>query len=365
MKKLFLALGVVAVAGFSSCEDVNTFKLDKHQGAYILNQESSKSTISYYNYEREQCTNNYYQQNNDGVSIGSGATTMVVNRNNEYPKGVAYVAVPDANSIEIINLDGFKGESGIDFKKPKDILITGLTTAYISDEDMNVTEFDLSNANVIKSFKLDDQAQKLVSSGKYLYAACKGEAGKSKVYVIDMSTSLFVDTVEVAKQNPVDMVVDTDRKVWVYYNDAEQAIVKLNRDFKTDTISYDPTTNVLVDTTYITNEPTTFELGTKQADYANPLCISRDGRTLYYVYGKLCANSVFIDKENDLSKESIVSGTYENEAFNGIDLDTKTNRLMGLTTSKQLVVLKSADDVWTDEAVYPVGENPIMTTFNY
>jgi sugar lactone lactonase YvrE len=228
---------------------------------------------------------------------------------------------------------------------------------------MNVTEFDLSNANVIKSFKLDDQAQKLVSSGKYLYAACKGEAGKSKVYVIDMSTSLFVDTVEVAKQNPVDMVVDTDRKVWVYYNDAEQAIVKLNREFITKVLDEGDDTER--DTTYISNEPVTFELGTKQADYANPLCISRDGRTLYYVYGKLCANSVFIDKENDLSKESIVSGTYENEAFNGIDLDTKTNRLMGLTTSKQLVVLKSADDVWTDEAVYQVGENPIMTTFNY
>lgn len=364
MKKLFLALGVVASIGLSSCNDVNVYKLEAHQGAFVLNQGSSKSTISYYNYEREECTNDYYQLKNNGASIGAGATTMAINRNSDFPRGVAYVTVPNDNSVELINLDGFIDAGNIDdYTKPNDVLVAGDTTIYVSHENNKVSEYDVMNNNPVRTFDLDDQPQKLISSGKYLYAACKGDANGSNVFVVDMSNNILVDTVELSHNNPIDMVVDTDRRVWIYCNSDEQALVRLDREFVTKVLDEGEETER--DTIFITNEATTFVLGEKSVDYAKPLTISPDGRTLYYVYGKLWSNSVYIENEDELKKNAAVTGNYSEEAFNGIDYDSRRNRLMGLTTGKQLVVLRNTDEGWTDDEVYTVGDNPIMTSFNY
>ena len=368
MKKLIGAFSLVAAIALSSCNDVNFYQLEDHQGAYILNGGGANSSISYYNYEREECTNDYYQIKNNGATLGADATMMAVKRSDEYPKGLAYVAVTGDNSIETINLDGFTDAGNIDaFTQPIDISIAGDTSIYVSHSNNQLSEYDVINNRVIKTYALEDQAQKIISSGKYLYAACKGDDNGSKVFVLDMSNKVFVDTVEVSYNNPTGMVVDTDRRVWMYCSGKTQGLVRLNREFKTDTIFYDPSTDELIDTTYITNEPSEFALGDNLGDKPNPLTISTNGRTLYYVYGSLCSNSVYVEDGNDVSKTSIMDGDseYASEAFNGVNFDSRRNRIMALTMGGKLVVLKSNDDVWTDEEVYQVGVNPIMTTFNF
>ncbi|TRX71351.1 YncE family protein [Carboxylicivirga sp. M1479] len=368
MKKLFVAIGVAAALGLTSCNDVTIYNLEDHQGAYILNKGTTNSTISYYNYEREQCTNDYYQANNSGASIGSGATSIATRKTSVYQKGIAYVTSPTDGNIEMINLDGFKSIGNIDsFTNPTDVSPAEETVIYVAHDDAMVSAYDIVNNTIVESYEVADKPQKMVSSGKYLYVACKGDETGAKVIVIDMSNKVKADTIDLAYDNPIDMAVDIDRKVWVYCDGVDQALVKLDREFKTDTISFDEETLELVDTTYITNEPINLLLGASKGSSDNPLTMSRDGRIVFYVYGHLCSNTIYASPEEGLSTDIIITGDYSSEAFNGIDYDGRTGRLMALTNDGQLVILRWASDVskWNKEEEYKVGEMPVMTGFNF
>ncbi|WP_439185463.1 hypothetical protein [Carboxylicivirga taeanensis] len=194
--------------------------------------------------------------------------------------------------------------------------------------------------------------------------ACQGDAtAGAQVFVIDMSNHQKADTVNLSFSNPIDMVVDIDRKVWVYCDGAQQALVKLDREFVTETLDKDLPTER--DTTYLTNEPVDFVLGDKLASSPNPLTVSRDGRVLYYVYGKLCSNTVYIEPGSELSKSAAVIGDYDNTPFAGVDFDGRTNRVMALSKAGKLVVLGRTEDGLSTEEEYEAGSNPIMTVFNF
>ncbi|MCG8581049.1 MAG: hypothetical protein MI866_14105 [Bacteroidales bacterium] len=364
MKRFLFVAGVAATIGFSACNDVDVSVLEDHQGAYILNKGTANSSISYYNYEDEQCINNYYQDKNGGT-IGAGAKSMAVRKSTDFPKGIAFVTLPGANSIEMINMEGFLNAGEIDaFTNPTDVSPSGETVIYIS-HDGGVSSYDIKNNTVGKTFEVADKPQKLISSGKYLYAACAGDGTGAKVFVIDMSNDIKVDTVDLAYDNPIDMVIDIDRKVWVFCDGENQALVKLDREFVTETLDKDEKTER--DTTYITNLPVNYPLGAKVANSANPLTISRDGRILYFVYDRLYSSSVYVEEGEDMTPDTptLVIGDYSNEAFNGIDWDGRMGRIMALTSDGKLVVLKSVDEGWNDEEIYNVGEDPIMTVFNF
>ncbi|MCU4158043.1 hypothetical protein J1N10_18860 [Carboxylicivirga sp. A043] len=365
MKKFLLVAGVAATIGFTACNDVDVSTLEDHQGAYILNKGTSNSSISYYNYEDEKCINNYYQEKNGGT-IGAGATQIAARKTTDFPKGLAYVALPSENNIEMINLEGFIDAGNIDdFTNPTDVLPSGETVIYVS-HNSGVSSYDIKKGEVVKTFELEDKPQKLISSGKYLYAACAGDGTGAKVFVFDMSNNNEVDEIALVYDNPIDMVVDIDGNVWVYCSGDTQGLIKVKRTLKNE----EP---------YIEHEAIEFVLGDNKGDKANPLTVSRDGRILYYVYGHLCSNSVYIEEKDvdtdgngeidivkgDLSQEPIISGDYQTEAFNGIDYDGHRNRIVALTTGGELVVLKNTDDVWSSDEVHNVGENPLMTVFNY
>ncbi len=358
MKKLFIALGLASTIGFTACNDVNIYDLEKHQGAFVLNQGTSNGSISYYNYERQESTNDIY------TAIGSGATTMVVHKNADFPKGLAYVTVPSDNSIELINLDGYVNAGSIDdFNNPTDIILSGDSTICVAHGENRVSVYDVRNSSIVKTYEVASSAQKLITSGKFLYVACEGEGTGAKVEVFDLSNQIKVDEVDLTYTDPIDMVIDIDRKVWIFCNGDEQALVKLDREFVTETLDKDLETER--DTTYLTNNPIEFALGTKLSNSPNPLTISRDGRLLYYVYGKLCSNTVYIEQGEELSKSAAVIGDYANTPFNGIDYDANRSRLMALTADGELVVLRRYDEGWSNEEVYKVGTQPIMTGFNY
>ena len=369
MKKLFSLLGVAVAISFSSCDEINTFVMEDHQGAFILNKGSDKSNVSYYNYERETVTNNYFQLKNSSIGMSSDAHTMAIRKGSDYPKGKAFIVYPEDNNISMINLNGFVSAGDIEeYTKPTDILLVKEDVAYISATGSEgkgmVYEYDFKNSKELMSFEVAKEPLKMISSGKHLYVACKNDEEGAKVFVIDMTNSVKVDTVDLAYANPIDMVVDIDRNVWVYCAGESDALVKLNYEFVTETLDVDTETER--DTTYITNEPIAFELGSKTEERANPLTISEDGRILYYVYGKLSSNSVYIEDNEDLSQEAIVSGDYQAEAFNSINYDSRTNRIMALASNGKLVVLKDYGSTgWSNEEVYDIGSNPLITTFNY
>ncbi|WP_439185462.1 hypothetical protein [Carboxylicivirga taeanensis] len=155
MKKILLAAGLASLIGFSACDDVNIYNLEGHQGAFILNQGAGNGSISYYNYERETCQQDIY------TDIGPGATTIAIHKPSNFPKGIAYVAVPSANSIERIDLERRTNAGSLDeFTNPKDILLAGESKLYVAHGDSSVSLYDLAANQVVKTYELTPGAQK-------------------------------------------------------------------------------------------------------------------------------------------------------------------------------------------------------------
>ena len=364
MKKIVSLLGVAVAIGFSSCSDIDSFIMEDYQGAFILNEGTDKSNVSYYSYEHKAVTNNYFQTKNSGAGMSSGAHAMAIRRSSKYPKGKAFIVYPEANEISMINLDGFASVGKMTFTHPRDIMAVKEDVAYVcavsAEGKGMVYEHNSETDKNIKSFEVAKEPLKMISSGKYLYCACKGDGTGAKLMVIDMSNGIKADTVDLAYDNPIDMVVDIDRNVWVYCAGNEKALVKITR---FEAITLDGGKATQRDTIVMGNRPTNFLLGRMQGDSAHPLTVSEDGRTLFYVYnGNLCQSSVYA--EGELSKNSIVAGDGAQEVFNSIDFDPHTNRIMALTDGK-LVVLKYSGETWSNAEVYSIGVNPLMTTFNY
>ncbi len=365
MKKIVSLLGVTIAIGFSACKDIDTFVMEDHQGAFILNKGTDKSSISYYSYERETVSNNYFDTKNSAIGMNAGAHTMVIRKGSKFPKGKAFIVYPQSDEIAMVNLEEFEFAGTIEYyKTPTDILLTKEDEAYICATGEKgkgmVYKYDLKKKEEVEAIEVAKEPLKMITAGKHLYCASKGDGTGAKVIVIDMTKAAKVDTIALPFENPVDMVVDIDRNVWVYCAGDESALVKLKREIITEEIGPDDNRR---DTTYVTNVSKGFLLGDKLNDSPNPLTISKDGRSLYYVYGSLCKNSVYA--EETLSKEAIITGDYKNETFASIDYDARTNRIMALTATGKLVILMSQGDVWNNKEVYEIGANPLIAVFNY
>nr|WP_321451954.1 hypothetical protein [uncultured Carboxylicivirga sp.] len=376
MKKGFLILTLGALV-FSSCTEIDTYTLEDYQGAYILNKgNATTSTLSHFNYEKMEVTNNYFQQKNTGQTLGPGASALALEKSNNYPKGRGYVIFSEAGSIDQLDMETMQVVNSIDgFSNPNDIILANETNAYVScgngvadsDNDNIVAKVDLNSHTITAKLPVGEGPGKLISSGKFLYVANSGGENKNgnTVTVYDMSVDTLVTTVNVGTQ-PVDMVVDIDRNIWVYCDgDAagnDQSLYKIERSFKSDTITTDSIVDRLVHESKLM-----VDLGAKEGNGQNALAISRDKRFVYYVHGKTYYRSVY--KEDDSADEEAIVGDYSDVTFNAIDLDKTHNFMYGLISNGdsngKFVVFTRDDNQYIFDSEYQVGINPIFTTYLY
>jgi len=372
MKKGFLILTLGALV-LSSCNEINTLTLEDHQGAFILNKGNSEtSTISRFNYETEEVTNNIFQEKNNGQQLGTGATAFVIKPNEDYVKGKGYIVFPEAGSIDMINMETYKIEGSIDgLSYPTDIVLANETTAYVScgngvadsDKDNIVAKVDLETYSVTNSLPVGEGPSKLITSGKFLYVANSGGNFKNgnTITVYDMSKDSLIDQVEVGIQ-PIDMEVDVDRNIWVYCNGDQmgndRSLYKIERKFVTDDI----VTDSLVHVPHLM-----IDLGDEQAKGPNTLAMSRTGRYIYYLNGKTYVRSVY--KEDNSADKEAIAGDYSDVTLNGIDFDYTTGNLYGLiengdSNGSLLLFTYDDDQQYIFNSEYGVGIQPIFTTFS-
>ncbi len=390
MKKISVLCLCAGVLSFSACKEIDTSTLTENQGAYVLNEGSDNSTISYYNFEKESIQNNYFQKNNGGQSLGQNVRSMAIRRSTSYPDGKGYVVVEGSNGdghIEVIDMKTFKSIKQIDgISYPGDIVLVSETKGYVTsgngtgtDSDV-IIELDLVNDTKGRSLKVGMAPAKVVTSGKYLYVANKGTGAvaDNRIIVKDLSNdAVSVDTLEVGYA-PIDMAVDKYGNVWVYCNGTannnDQALVKLEKDFNVD------------------NGPLTHAIYTlpfsERADHGdNCLTASRLGSELFYVHGityrlgvdvdlisdeELATNTQLTNEEKDTNKnalptEGCISGEYADKTFNGIDIDPRTGRLNALLAGSDnklvLFSIRSSKVELVSEG--SVGVKPFATVFNY
>lgn len=383
MKKISLLCLCAGVIGFSACEEVDTSTLEPNQGAFVLNAGSGNSTISYYNFEKEKCENNYFQTNNNGQTLGANAGSMAFVPKPGFPSEKALVAVAGTGSeghIEVINVATFQATGQINgINQPGDLVVVSDKKAYVTsgngtaDGSDVVIELDLENNKTGKIIKVGKAPSKMVVAGKYLYVANQGTAAApdNRIMVIDMSREggISVDTVEVAAA-PVDMAVDKYGNIWVYCDGTgsanDQALVKLEKH-----LTYDEEEIVLEHETY------TIPFAERKAHEDNCLTITKYGGELFYVHGTVYRLDVDVeldsaeDIEAALPQEGCVEGTYADKKFRGIDVDAKTGRVHALVEdgANSKLVIYTIGYTYLSEAdganSFTVGENPLEVVYNY
>ncbi|MCU4164564.1 YncE family protein [Carboxylicivirga caseinilyticus] len=372
MNKIFLTLTLGALV-ISSCTEIDTSTIEDYQGAFILNKGNSEtSTISRFNFENMEVTNNLFQEKNNGQTLGAGATAFTVKRSSEYINGRGYISFAQSGTVDMINMETFQVEASIDgLSNPNDIILANETTAYVScgngvadsDKDNIIAKIDLDTHEVIATLPVGEGPGKLISSGKFLYIANSGGENKdgNTVTVYDMSKDSLIDVIDVGVQ-PVDMVVDIDRNIWVYCDgDASgnnQSLYKIERKFVTDEIVTDS----------LVHEPKLMvDLGYSEGNGTNALAISKDKRFIYYVHGRTYYRSVY--KDDNTEDQLAITGTYSDVALNRIDFDHTKSYLYGLlengTGNGKLLVFTLDDDKYVLDSEYEVGINPIFTTYIY
>jgi len=170
MKKISILCLCAGVLSFSACKDIDTSTLTENQGAFIINEGSDNSTISYYNFEKESIQNNYFQQKNGGQVVGPNVQSMATRRSTSYPDGKGYVVVEGTNGdghIEVIDLKTFKSIKQIDgINYPGDIILVSDTKGYVTsgngtgDDSDVIIELDLVNDTKGSSIKVGNHQSK-------------------------------------------------------------------------------------------------------------------------------------------------------------------------------------------------------------
>ena len=268
----------VAVLGamFTSCSnddgDVNLLR-DFKKGAFVLNEGSDHSTISFIEEGVDTVAHKVYELIND-VSLGQYTQSIALSE--KYlliavttGNGAGYVEVVDNKTL--IHVATFAGLS-----YPREITVDG-TKAYVSNGSGEgiVLTIDLETLVMDKvPVKVGKGPEKmLVSKGKLFVANSGGNSNDDKtVSVIDLTKKEVVKTIEV-KSCPKDMVLDKDGNVWVYC-----AGVPDYSNWPNTTITNSGLSKIASDYS-VTN----FDIGGIATSGIKNIAISPDKTTVYYI----------------------------------------------------------------------------------
>ncbi len=272
--KLGFYLAVMSLV-FTACSSDDDIKLirDFKKGAFVLNEGSDNSSISFIENGVDTVANKVYELINE-VKLGQYAQSIALSE--KYllisvttSNGAGYVEVVDNKTL--MHVTAFSGLS-----YPRELTVDG-SKAYVSNGSGEgiVHIIDLETLVMDKvPVKVGKGPEKMVVADNKLYVANSGGYSNDDktVSVIDLSTKEVVKTVEV-KACPKDMVVDAAGNVWVYCAGVP---------------NYDNWPNVTVVDAGISKiaadySVTNFEIGNISTNGIKNIAISNDKQSIYYI----------------------------------------------------------------------------------
>ncbi len=349
MRKIVLLVSLCVVL-FSSCKEIDTSILNEYNGAFILNEGISKSSLSHYNYEDQTCTSDYI------VLEGKANSMRIIG---EGSSAKAFFNLPVVGSAISYSLDSKSEEKSFDLVESHEMLCSNPVTdnaLYAATID-TLYEYNIETLDVKDKLSISDGVSQMVTSGKFLYVA---NQKTDSVYVYDMSSNKAQDTLSVLAQ-PIDMKVDADGHVWVYCqghaDGSEFGLVKIERDF---------ITTKLVHRVYAYR-------GERVKNMDNCLTLSKDKRSLFFVNGNVIKMSVYHEDElsdRTLSTNKFLSDNYDKVSFSGLNVDPRTGNLYclisnGESAGQLLIVENTDEEKGSLKEQYSVGVKPLAVGFNY
>ncbi|MDX2444905.1 MAG: hypothetical protein QNK30_14005 [Bacteroidales bacterium] len=312
---LFLSFVIIFSA---SCNKEESKPLDTGflHGVFVVNEggyASNNGSITYIDTDSSLIYYNLFEQVNNR-STGDVIQSFTVFED------MGFIVANNSQKVEVVDLETFASIGtvlGADY--PRYFLGISNNKGYLSDGAFNgnILVIDLTTFMISGQIVVGNGPENMVQSGDLVFVANSGGwTSDSTVSVINSLDDLVVKTLKVG-DNPTDMVVDANGKVWVLCKGK---------------VSYDQNWNVIGETSSrlmqinpndysITKD---FEIGIK-GDFFNPvrIAISKDGNTIYYVE----AEGIYKHTVSDANTSNQV---YIKGSFYGLDLDPKEGIIYAL-----------------------------------
>lgn len=217
-------IGAVLLAGAGGCVDIDTpapivIEPTYAKGGFFVNEGifgRSNGTISHYNFETRQLTNNIVGAENGGFALGDIVQSLYFGSDNR-----AYAVVNNSNRIVVLGANTFKVEDTIkNVTLPRYIIQPNASFALISEWGANgvngaVKIWDLTQKRVLKTLATGKGSDKIVLSGDRAYVLnADGFDVDSTVAVINLISQTVEAKINVGK-HPSSIEVDVNGVVWV------------------------------------------------------------------------------------------------------------------------------------------------------
>lgn len=164
-------------------------------------------SISLYDPSSNSVIENYYQQQNNGGSLGNVCQSITKHQSNYY------VVVNNSNKIVVINANDFVKMATINgFNSPRYLLPITYNKAYVSDLYANSIQIvDLNSNSIAGSIPCLHGTEKMALIYNKAFIT---NTNSDYCYVVNTVTDIITDSLNVGK-GAASIVIDKNSKVWV------------------------------------------------------------------------------------------------------------------------------------------------------
>lgn len=361
MRKFFKLLPFLfaAAAIVSSCSDDDDNNLSQSaltKGSYVLNYggyDENTSSITKYDYETNELTAFYYQQQNGGKKIGSAPQWIYKYNDHLYLMNNNPDNIIVVNTLFIaqdtITTDVVKPRSCIGSGDYLYISCLGANPDWVDIPDSYILKYNVKTQSVEKKIALAGGPEGLAVSNGKLYAALNY---KKAIAVMDLTTEeiSYIDTEAVSSY----FVKDDNEDLYV-------TLVSTPSDASTSTgLGYINTQ---------TDDLTYYQLENVSASYASILSFSKDYSKIYIVASAYDENwnvvggvRVFDVTGKSFEDESLVSDI---AGINGVSVNPVDGKIYvfinkGVAVNGDMMIFSPEE---TEEKTLKVGASPAMAIF--
>lgn len=224
--KLSIFLGTVLLSsiGLISCTKDDpvapppTYDFGYSSGVFILNEgpfQSGTGTVNYINRDGSGKVDNIFQQANSLIPLGNIVQSMNVDYFNV---GHAFIAVNNANKIEVVSLKTFQQIETIeDIASPRYIVFSPFREAFVSSWDNTVKVIDLDTYKEIDEIAVGTGPEKMLysSTNEQIWVLNQGGFSvDSTISIINAQDHQVLNTIQVYAK-PTGILKDKNDHVWV------------------------------------------------------------------------------------------------------------------------------------------------------
>jgi len=272
-KKFLLTLIGIACL-FASCKKDKQIINDNNEttnpfetGVFIVNEgafQTGTGTVSFLNRSTKVVKQDVFNLVNNRP-LGNVAQSMTIFNDK------AYIVVNNAAKVEVVDAKTFKSVGVInDVSLPRFFIGVSSIKGYVSSWSGKISVINLSDNSITKTINVGGSPDKMIATGGKAYIiGSAGFTSDSTFHIIDIASDTKLNTLVIG-DNPSDMVLDANNKIWIICG-AIPHWVDSNNTKNAVLVKFNPTTNSVEQT---------FDLGSK--NFGAKIVINAAKTKLFY-----------------------------------------------------------------------------------